>query len=98
MFDFPLFPDQASTIASGVDGVYFLLIGLSLLFALLVLFFILFFAIRYRRGSNADRSGVVFESRKLELLWSIVPLLLATMVYVIQARAYFNLYRPPVNA
>lgn len=98
MFDFPLFPDQASTIASGVDGVYFLLIGLSLFFALLVLFFILFFAIRYRRGSNVNRSGLVLESRKLELFWSIVPLLLAMAVYVIQARAYFNLYRPPVNA
>lgn len=98
MFDFPLFPDQASTIASGVDGVYFLLTGLSLFFALTVLFFIFFFAIKYRRGSNADRSGIVFESRKLELFWSIVPLVLAMTVFVIQARAYFNLYRPPVNA
>ncbi len=65
MWDFPLFPDQASTIAGGVDAVYFLLTGLSLFFALTVLFFILFFAIRYRRGSNADRSGIVLESRKL---------------------------------
>lgn len=98
MWDFPLFPDQASTIAGGVDGVLFLLTVLSLFFALTVLFFILFFAIKYRRGSTANRAGVVFESRKLEIFWSVVPLLLSLTVFVIQARAYFNLYRPPVNA
>jgi cytochrome c oxidase subunit 2 len=98
MWDFPLFPDQASTIASGVDAVYFLLTGLSLLFAVIVLFFILFFAIKYRRGSTADRSGLVFESRTLEFVWSFVPLVLALAVFVIQATAYFNLYRPPIDA
>jgi cytochrome c oxidase subunit 2 len=98
MWDFPLFPDQASTIASGVDAVYFLLTGLSLLFAVIVLFFILFFAIKYRRGSTADRSGVVLESRTLEFVWSFVPLVLALAVFVIQAVAYFNLYRPPIDA
>lgn len=98
MWDFPLFPDQASTIASGVDGVYFLLVGLSLFFAILVCFFILFFAIKYRRGTTADRSGLVFESSKLEFFWSFVPLLLALTVFIIQAMAYFNLYRPPIDA
>lgn len=98
MWEFPLFPDQASTIASGVDGVYFLLVGLSVFFAVLVFFFIFLFAIRYRRGTTADRSGLVFESAKLEFFWSFVPLLLALTVFVIQAMAYFNLYRPPIDA
>ena len=98
MWEFPLFPDQASTIASGVDGVYFLLVGLSLFFAIAVFFFILFFAIKYRRGSKADRSGLVFESSKLEFTWSFIPLVLAVTVFMVQALAFFNLYRPPVDA
>lgn len=98
MWEFPLFPDQASTIANGVDGIYFLLVGLSLFFAITVFFFILFFAIKYRRGSKADRSGLVFESSKLEFTWSFVPLVLALTVFVIQAKAYFDLYRPPIDA
>jgi cytochrome c oxidase subunit II len=98
MWEFPLFPEQASTIASGVDGVYFLLVGLSLIFAIAVFFFIFFFAIKYRRGSSADRSGLVFESKKLEFTWSFVPLVLALAVFFIQAKAYFDLYRPPVEA
>jgi cytochrome c oxidase subunit 2 len=98
MWEFPLFPDQASTIASGVDGVFFLLVGLSLVFGIAVFFFIFFFAIKYRRGSNADRSGMVFESSKLEFTWSFVPLVLALAVFVIQAKAFFDLYRPPIDA
>lgn len=98
MWEFPLFPEQASTIASGVDGVYFLLVGLSLFFAVVVLFFILFFAIKYRRDSRAERSGLVFESRTLEFIWLFVPLVLGLGVFVIQAKAYFDLYRPPINA
>lgn len=98
MWEFPLFPDQASTIASGVDAVYFLLVGLSLFFAVAVFFFILFFAIKYRRGSKADRSGLVFESRRLEFTWSFIPLVLAMTVFVVQATAFFNLYRPPIDA
>lgn len=98
MWDFPLFPDEASTIAGGVDAVYFLLVGLSVFFTLLILFLILFFAIRYRRGSQANRAGLVFESRKLEFVMLFVPFILAMTVFVVQAQAYFNLYRPPVGA
>ncbi len=98
MWDFPLFPDEASTIAGGVDAVYFLLVGLSVFFTLLILFLILFFAIRYRRGSQANRAGLVFESRKLEFVMLFVPFILAMTVFVVQAQAYFNLYRPPVDA
>ncbi len=98
MWDFPLFPDQASTIASGVDGVYFLLTGLSVFFSLLVFSLILFFAIKYRRGSKANRTGLVFESKKLEAVMLLVPFVLGMTVFVVQAQAYFNLYHPPIDA
>ncbi len=98
MWDFPLFPEQASTIAGGVDSVYFLLTGLSVFFASLVFALIIFFAIRYRRGSNVDRSQPPFESRKLEFTWSFIPLILGLTVFVIQANAYYRLYQPPTDA
>jgi cytochrome c oxidase subunit 2 len=98
MWDFPLFPDQASTIASGVDAVYFLLVGLSVFFAITVFFFVFFFAIRYRRGTNVDRSKLIFESSKLEFTWSFIPFVMAMGVFAWGAVSYFNLYRPPVAA
>ena len=36
MFDIPLFPERASTIAGEVDALYFFLVGLSGFFALLI--------------------------------------------------------------
>lgn len=98
MWDFPLFPAQASTIAGGVDTLYFALIGLSTLFATAVFVAITFFAIRYRRGADVDRSRPLFESGRLEFAWSFIPLILGLGVFVYQARMYFDLYRPPDEA
>lgn len=98
MWDFPLFPAQASTIAGGVDTVYFVLIGLSTLFATAVFVAITFFAIRYRRGADVDRSRPLFESGRLEFAWSFIPLILGLAVFVYQARMYFDLYQPPNEA
>ena len=49
MFGFPLFPDSASTIATEVDALYFFLVGLSVVLALLIASLVVFFAIRFRR-------------------------------------------------
>jgi len=59
MWDFSLFPQSASTVAGDVDRLFFLLVILSLAFALPVAGLIVYFAIKYRRGSPADRSGAV---------------------------------------
>lgn len=98
MWDFPLFPAQASTIASGVDSVYFIMVGLSTLFATAVFVAIVFFAIRYRRAADVDRSRPLFESGRLEFAWSFIPLILGLAVFTFQAKMYFDLYQPPNEA
>ena len=67
MWNFPLFPDQASTIAPQVDTVYFVLLGLSAVFGTLVVGLLVYFGVKYRRGSRADRSRPVSHNLKLEL-------------------------------
>ena len=49
---FPLFPEQASTIAEGVDSLYFFLVGISVFFSLLIFTLVFVFAIVYRRRSE----------------------------------------------
>ena len=63
-----LLPEQASTQAPGVDGVYMLLIGVSAAMALVAL--VLTFSLRYRRGTtaNAARSGSL--AREFEIGWT----------------------------
>jgi len=57
MDKFHLFPPQASTGAHEVDTLFFALTLISLFFIAVIFLPILFFCIKYRRGSPADRSN-----------------------------------------
>lgn len=98
MWGFPLFPEQASTVAPQVDALYFVLIGLSAFFTLLVVGLLVGFGLKYRRGAKADRSRPVSHNLKLELVLLTVPTILALSVYAWAASIYFNMQRAPANA
>ena len=56
MFDnFPLFPKQASTFAWQVDGLYFLLIALSVFFAVGVVFLLILILLIYQISHNGKK-------------------------------------------
>ena len=96
--DFPLFPEQASTFAPQVDGLYFFLLFLGLFFALVVIFFLVLFAAKYRRRSEDERPTPIEGSMPLELAWSIVPLVLSVVIFFLGAGVFFRMYNPPANA
>ena len=96
--DFPLFPEQASTFAPQVDGLYFFLLFLGLFFALGVIFFLVLFAAKYRRRSEDERPTPIEGSMLLELAWSIVPLVLSVVIFFLGAGVFFRMYNPPANA
>lgn len=98
MWEFPLFPENASTVAGHVDALYFGLIGLSIIFGLGVAFMTTFFAIRYRREANVDRSNPLLGSTTLELTWSIIPLILGLGIFAWGADVYFDMSRIPADA
>ena len=98
MWDFPLFPEQASTLAGWVDGVYFYELAITAFFTALICVLILFFAVKYRRGSRASRSNPVTHNTALEVFWMGVPLLLALIMFVVGTYVYFNLYDYPPDA
>ena len=50
----PLFPHQASTVASRVDNLYFFMIAVSGFFAVAVTLTVVFFAIKYRRRHDDE--------------------------------------------
>jgi len=97
MSDFPLFPEQASTVAGQVDFLYFLLVGLSLFFSLLVFSLVVFFTIRYRRRSADDRPKPIHGSIPLELAWTIIPLFMAIGVFTLGADVFFRIKRAPAD-
>lgn len=96
MDDFiPFLPEQASTFAEQVDTLYFVLIGLSSTITIVIVALIVYFGIKYRRRSVADRSNPVTTSLKLELAWMGGLLILALITFTWSARLYFHMYRPP---
>jgi cytochrome c oxidase subunit 2 len=95
MWDFPLFPDRASTIAGEVDLLFFALIGLSLVFIVAIVACIFYFAVKYRRGSHADRSNPVNESLFVETTWMIIPTVLGVGMFGWAATSYFDMQRQP---
>jgi cytochrome c oxidase subunit II len=95
---FPLFPEQASTMAPRVDQLYFFLLGVSVFFATLILILIIAFAINYRRRSDDEQPRPISGNLGLEILWTLVPLSLTLVMFVWGARLYFITFYPPSDA
>jgi cytochrome c oxidase subunit 2 len=96
--DFPIFPEVASTIAGRVDALYFFLIAVSVFFFALICVLVLLFAVKYRRRSEDERPLPILGSLKLELLWTIVPLILAMVMFTWGAKLYVEMFTPPADA
>lgn len=98
MDKFHLFPPQASTTAQQVDALYFTLILISLFFMAVVFLPILYFCIKYRRGSSADRSNPSEGSNLIEIGWTTLPTVMGLALFAWGAVDFFRIERKPDNA
>ncbi|HEY3663295.1 MAG TPA: cytochrome c oxidase subunit II [Chthoniobacterales bacterium] len=95
---FHLFPPEASTSAQQVDWLYFGLTAMMIFFCVVVFLPIIYFSIRYRRGSGADRSNPSSGNNLLETGWTLFPLLVSLGFFSWGAIVYYHIERPPRNA
>ena len=98
MWSFPLLPEQASTVASRIDQLYFTLVGVSLFFSLVILIGLAYSAIRYRKGTVFTRANAKHDYLPLELLWTIVPLAIAMGIFVWSSKLFIEMRVPPKDA
>ncbi len=91
-------PEQASSLAADIDRLYFFLIGVSMFFIILIGMTLIYFVIRYRRKSDADRPTATKDNVKLEITWSVIPLLLVLIMFFWGASLFYKLSRPPADA
>src|SRR5688572_3556309 len=94
----PLFPEQASTFAGRVDLLYTFLIGVSVIFSGLIFLLLLIFAVKYRRRSEDEQPLPILGSLRLEVLWTVIPLVLTMVIFAWGARLYFTTSVPPEDA
>jgi cytochrome c oxidase subunit 2 len=92
--EFALLPEQGSTIAPLVDGVFWELTALTAFFTVLIAVLLMYFAIKYHRRSEQPPPPVE-GSLKLELFWTIVPLFIVLYVFWRATSVYFTMITPP---
>src|SRR5690606_7819462 len=95
---FPLFPPNASSVATEVDLLYLFIAATSAFFVVLVAALVVIFAVKFRRR-HADEVGAdIHGSLIAELTWTIIPLVLSLVMFFWGADLFFRLARPPVDA
>jgi cytochrome c oxidase subunit II len=92
---FPFQPDQASTVARGMDQLHFFLTGITLSFTAIIFLTIFYFSVKYRRRSEEERPPQIEGSPVLEIIWALIPALLTVVIFVWSASIYFRNSRAP---
>ncbi|HZT68139.1 MAG TPA: cytochrome c oxidase subunit II [Terriglobia bacterium] len=97
---FPLFPQEASTIAPAVDHLFYFLTAVSIFFASLIFLLIFYFAVKYRRRSKDEPApkNQVINNIPLEVTWTVIPMILVAIMYLWGAEIFVRNAQPPPNA
>jgi cytochrome c oxidase subunit 2 len=95
--NFPLWPEQASTMASRVDALYIFLLIVTGMMTLLIFICLVYFAarFRYRPGVRAEQ---IEGSTALEVTWSTIPFLIFMVIFAWGAVVYFKERTPPSDS
>src|SRR2546428_3275726 len=96
--DFPLWPEQASTVAGQVDALYIFLTVVTGSSPILIFLMISILSIKYRRTPQNELAQEQEPPKLLEAGWIIVPFIIFMGIFVWGAWLYFQLARVPDNA
>ena len=94
----PLFPEAASSFASEVDALYLFIVAVSAFFTVAVSAAVVFFAFRYRRKHPEEIGAHIEGSLPLELLWSIIPTIIAMVMFAWGAKLFYEMRRAPAES
>src|SRR6476646_7782884 len=92
IFGIPIFPEQASVFAKDVDALYFFLIATCAFFAVVVL------GIKYHRTHEGQIGARIEGNLPMELLWTVIPTIIAMFMFGWGASVFYHLRRPPDEA
>ena len=76
-----ILPRQISTIAPGHDTLFMFITALSFVFFVIVATALVYFVVRYRRRGPDEVTPHITHNFKLEVVWSVIPLLLVIGIF-----------------
>lgn len=74
-------PTQGTEIAKQVDNLYGFLLVTSLIACIILIGGMVYFAFKYKRKSDNDKTAYITHSTALEFLWSFIPLVIFLGVF-----------------
>jgi len=96
--DFPLWPQEASTIAPHTDALFIFLCVVTGAMALLIFVTIFYLAVVYRRRPDNELAQEEEAPKILELAWIIGPFIFFMACFVWGSWLYFRIARIPDNS
>jgi cytochrome c oxidase subunit II len=93
-----LLPPQSSTIAGSVDWVFYFILAICVFFFFLVIGLAAYFIIKYRRKGPARNTPDISHNTALELLWTIGPIIIVIVIFIMGFTVYLKMNVAPKDA
>jgi cytochrome c oxidase subunit 2 len=87
---FSFFPPQASTLAPEIDDLYLGVVATTAFFALMVVIFVVYVAIKYRYDPGEKVGASIPWTVPLELGWSLIPFVISIGIFVWVSIVFFH--------
>lgn len=91
-------PPAKSTLANDVDALFAFVHLSSFVLTIGILATLVYFIIKYRRKSENEVTPVITHNNKLEVTWSIIPLILVLVIFGWGFKVFLNVTTPPDDA
>lgn len=91
-------PEQASTMAPSIDGVYLFICAITILFTVLIYVLVVFFAVKYRKSPTNTVATPIEGNHKLETIWILLPTIICMIMFVWGTNVYFKTTHIPKDA
>lgn len=91
-------PEQGTAIAKQVDNLYGFLLVVSFISCAILIGGMIYFAVKYKRRSQNDKTPYITHDIRLEILWSVIPLVIFLLVFGWGWVVYHEMREMPKNA
>ena len=88
---------NASNFVHGVDKTFFIILGISFFFLILITFLMIFFVIKYNRKKN-KAAVQIKDNILLEITWITIPVILVCLMFYYGYAAYLPMRTAPKDA
>lgn len=91
-------PEQGTEIAKQVDNLYGFLVVVSFVSCAILIGGMIYFAVKYKRRTQNDKTPYITHDTRLEILWSVLPLIIFLWVFAWGWMVYHDMREMPKDA